>query len=424
MYEVTLEGVKHSKWTSIIDTVKKVNCHNCTNPCQNYGDKCKYGFPRYPLKETIVVDKNESKNELQNCKEKTEETKTNYMKILSNVEDVLNNKDLIKEIMAKYEKGNSQSEYAENRAKRIDMLLEMSGNITYEDYVTAIKKTVKHGSTVLLKRDVDETRVNNYNPEWAEAWDANHDLQPTLDYFAAITYITDYWAKPDEGITQILMEAAALLKSEPDQQKRCQQLANIFMSHRQMSESEAYYKIFPHLTLKYSNVDTIFIPSDKKALRSKFLMKIPEDDCQSAKGIAVKGGREGRFLEKPDIIDKFCRRKITEKHPELAAMPIMHFGKMFEPIRGKKMDENDNRESSDEDSDMHDESNNCNNKTTPWKDEEDRIANYYITTEDKYNHLPLPKYIKINDCQPGEVPIWKKKIFSKSCPNTSEKRRH
>ena len=72
------------------------------------------------------------------------------------------------------------------------MLLEMAGNISYDDYILAIRKTKKHGSTVLLKRDVDETRVNNYNSEWALSWNANHDLQPTLDFFAVITYVTDY----------------------------------------------------------------------------------------------------------------------------------------------------------------------------------------------------------------------------------------
>ena len=398
----------------IIDIIKKVNCHNCTNPCQNYGDTCKYGFPRFPLKETMVVDKKDIMIEPQSCHEQREDAKKNHLKILSDVENILTDPDKIEEIMGKFEKGKSEVEYAENRAKRIDLLLEMAGNVSYEDYINAIKKNVKHGSTVLLKRDIDEIRVNNFNPEWAEAWDANHDIQIVLDYFAAITYITDYWAKPDEGITKELREAAALLKSEPDQQKRCQQMANIFMSHRQMSESEAYYKIFPHLNLKYSNVDTIFIPSDKKEHRSKFLLKLPEEENNSAKGLEVKGGREGKFLEKPDIIDKFCRRKITEKHPELAAMPSLHFAKMFEPVRGRNKKENVIEESSDEEEDSQNTDNNFDSNNTPWKDEEDRVANFYITTEEKYNHLRLPNYIQINDCQPGEVPLWKKKTFPKA----------
>ena len=104
----------------------------------------------------------------------------------------------------------------------------MAGNISYEDYIMAIKKAPRHGSTVLIKRDIDEIYVNNYNPEWLKAWNANLDIQPVLDFFAVITYVTDYWAKSDEGITQHLREAAAILKSEPDEQRRCQQMANTF----------------------------------------------------------------------------------------------------------------------------------------------------------------------------------------------------
>ena len=114
-------------------------------------------------------------------------------------------------------------------------------------------------------------------------------------------------------------------------------MANTFMTHRQMSEAEAYYKVLPNLTLKYSNMDTIFIPSDKKELRSKFLLKLGEDDLQSSKGLEVKGGREGLFVEKPDIVDKFCRREITDENPELKAMALTQFGKMFEPMQGRNV---------------------------------------------------------------------------------------
>ena len=61
-----------------------------------------------------------------------------------------------------------------------------------------------------------------------------------MDYFAVITYVTDYWDKPDKGIMPYLREAAENLKSEPDQQKRCQQMANTFLTYRQMGEEEAY----------------------------------------------------------------------------------------------------------------------------------------------------------------------------------------
>merc|ERR1711888_538154 len=84
----------------IIDIIREVNCHNCTSPCEKYGDKCKYGYPKFPLKQTLVIDKNTSNNK----NDKEEETK-NYQKILSDVEDVLNDEDKIGLIMSKYEKG-------------------------------------------------------------------------------------------------------------------------------------------------------------------------------------------------------------------------------------------------------------------------------------------------------------------------------
>ena len=40
---------------------------------------------------------------------------------------------------------------------------------------------------VVIKRDIDETRVNLYNPEWIKCWNNNMDIQPCLDYFGIIT---------------------------------------------------------------------------------------------------------------------------------------------------------------------------------------------------------------------------------------------
>ena len=70
----------------------------------------------------------------------------------------------------------------------------------------------------------------------------------------------------------------------------------------------------------------MFIPSDRKELRSKFLQKVNADDQLNLKGAEVKGGRDGLFVEKPDIINKYCRRKITPDNPELGALSLMrHF---------------------------------------------------------------------------------------------------
>ena len=50
----------------------------------------------------------------------------------------------------------------------------------------------------------------------------------------------------------------------------------------------------------------------------------------------------------------------------------------------------------------------------PWIDDDDRVANYFITTNPKYDYIPLPQYIKLKDPQDGEVPIFEKRSFPKA----------
>ena len=139
--------------------------------------------------------------------------------------------------------------------------------------------------------------MNSYNPEWARAWNGNTDLQVCLDFFAVITYITEYFTKDDTGMMSKLIEM--LKKSE------CQTLKekiilvmNTYISARQMGECEAYFKIFPDMNFKDSNVGTIFVPTSRKELRSKFMVKV--DDNEEYNGREMKR-IEGAILQKRNV---------------------------------------------------------------------------------------------------------------------------
>ena len=66
-------------------------------------------------------------------------------------------------------------------------------------------------------------------------------------------------------------------------------LANEFSTHRQVGESEAYYKLFPELHLTESSVKTVFVAGGFPHKRHTFLRKVKttkeyddpedEDDC-------------------------------------------------------------------------------------------------------------------------------------------------
>ena len=57
----------------------------------------------------------------------------------------------------------------------------------------------RKGSEVILRRDIDEIMLNNYNPEWIVCWSANLDLSCIYDFYGAITYVTDYFTKDSTG---------------------------------------------------------------------------------------------------------------------------------------------------------------------------------------------------------------------------------
>ena len=82
-----------------------------------------------------------------------------------------------------------------------------------EEYLNALSVN-KKGYSIHYKRDVMETMVNTYNPEWISAWNGNMDMQLCLDYFAVITYISDYYCKDDTGTMQVLQEALKESRNE------------------------------------------------------------------------------------------------------------------------------------------------------------------------------------------------------------------
>ena len=51
------------------------------------------------------------------------------------------------------------------------------------------------GFTVVLKRDISEVMVNNFNSEWLYIWNSNLDISPVFDFYAVVTYISDYYMK-------------------------------------------------------------------------------------------------------------------------------------------------------------------------------------------------------------------------------------
>ncbi len=253
--------------------------------------------------------------------------------------------------------------------------------------------------------------VNNYNPEFIVAWNANMDLQPVFDYYGIITYVTDYWAKDSTGLTDVLKTAVKQLQKDGDMRKKCSDLANVFMSHRQVGEAEAYYKLFAHMNLVYSSVATVYVPTEAREERRHFLQR---QDPEEGKGFKVKD-REGLFMEKPDLISKYERRKLIGSEEDNMGEDILEnlcfsqFMKMYEN-RGWRQTAKTNEEGEvDEEASQFDEID------EGELDEEDRFNYVIVGDEENVEKLKeLPQAVTLHDLQPGEPPILHRRTFPRA----------
>ena len=248
-------------------------------------------------------------------------------------------------------------------------------------YLSALSVS-KKGYSLIMARDIDEIFVNSYNPEWILAWNGNIDLQICLDFFAIITYITEYFTKDDTGTMSILLEA--LKKSDcPSLKEKMTLLMNTFITHRQIGEAEAVYKIFPDFHFKDSSISTVFFPNCPQEERSKFLIRA-DDKPQYAHMPKVKiANRDGDFIEQYDIVSKYQRREGLD---EICAA---QFTKMYEPTwKGPKKEKSETLE----------------------RIKENKF--HFVMTKD--NNLQgefLPNTIKLTSTFPNEPPFMRKRTF-------------
>ena len=112
--------------------------------------------------------------------------------------------------MNKYSKQEeTKEEHPDKIKERIEQLCDLAG-VTVSSYYTALSES-KSGYALVQKRDLDEIYINSYNPEWMRAWNVNMDIQIVLDFFAVITYVTDYYAKDDTGTLKQPLHKVTLL---------------------------------------------------------------------------------------------------------------------------------------------------------------------------------------------------------------------
>ena len=121
-------------------------------------------------------------------------------------------------------------------------------NTSSKNYHEALRFS-ERGKTIILKRKLNERKVNNYHPHFLLCWQANMDIQFSLDSYAVVTYITNYMTKADAGLTEELRKALIDCKNRNDWDT-LNYLKMVYLKHKQVSVAEATYRLLNGLYLK------------------------------------------------------------------------------------------------------------------------------------------------------------------------------
>ena len=204
----------------------------------------------------------------------------------------------------------------------------------------------------------------------------------------------------------MLRNAMSQLGKEDGMWDKCNTLANHFMTHRQVGEAEAYYKLLAHMNLVYSNVSCVYVPTERKAERRPFLQR---QDPDGGQGFKLKD-REGLFLEKPDLISKYERRKlpesgeVNEDEDPLENLSFCQFVKMYESRGWQKINEEGEYEEIDPDA----------NPDEGALEEGDDFNFIVVGNQVQAERKKLPPTLTLADPLPGEPNLLRRRKFPRA----------
>ena len=132
-------------------------------------------------------------------------------------------------------------------------------------------------------------------------------------------------------------------------------LRDVFLKHRKIGMSEAFYRILPSLHLQESNIQTKFIHTGFPENRSKFLKKINTDEDGKAPAninpahIVKSSFNDNLYHSPPSWHDKYAARPTNIEEVCLAQFVMWYY---LAPRKWKESNESDDQSHEIEESDV------------------------------------------------------------------------
>ena len=89
--------------------------------------------------------------------------------------------------------------------------------ISEDQYYKALSISSGSAFQIHFKRDPKSCFINKYFEDGLMAWEANLDIQPVLDYYKAVSYMSTYLSKSEDESSEAMKQAARKPMSQESQ---------------------------------------------------------------------------------------------------------------------------------------------------------------------------------------------------------------
>jgi len=141
-------------------------------------------------------------------------------------------------------------------------------------------------------------RVNSYNPLLLRIWQANMDIQPVSNPFAAIAYMLGYITKDEMSEREAVKEALGKMPPSASTLQLLTKMGNAILSFREVSKEETMMLLLGE-PLIFTSVATVFIPAFPPDQRHKSTV---------SRQVLLKKNPGSKEVWQQTIIDHYMRR--------------------------------------------------------------------------------------------------------------------
>jgi len=256
----------------------KLQLHRHSRTCRKFvsGKKvCRFGIPTFPMRHTVILHPHTVPPE---------------------------NADAIKKQLLEVQQ--QMKSIPENIANFDDWLAYI--RMSESDYIQLVSSTLSRPK-IFLKRTPQETRVNPYMKSLLNIWQANHDVQFVLDTYQCVTYVCDYMAKSQRGMSDLLHQASQECQTGNLAPKDAMwYISQQFINAVEMPVQEcAYHMLGLHIVSSSRKTEFICTcPSDVRVSVMKSMQEL-EELPSSSKDVTYKSNID-RYTMRPKVLESWC----------------------------------------------------------------------------------------------------------------------